>query len=201
MENNLWHLWRQILRSPRELGTIAPSSRWLAQGLIEAADLTKDHVIVEVGAGTGPLTQWIRASVPEARFFAMEPNPELAGLLKSKFTDLDISEHKVDLLPNALRKRKLQYADRVLSSIPWSLFPTESLQTAIDAISDSLTNDGFFVTLVYAHARQFPSSVHLKDIVQERFSDVYYSEVVWRNIPPGSWLVCRNPIRQPESRI
>lgn len=196
MENNLWLLWRQVLKSPRELGTVAPSSRWLAQGLIRASDVLEAHTIVEVGAGTGPLTHWIRASVPKARFFAMEPNPDMAALLRARFMGLDVCEERVEELPDQLKQRGLNTADRILSSVPWSLFPIDDLEHSLDAICQSLSDDGYFVTLVYAHARQFPSSLKLKKLVECKFSQVYYSDVIWRNIPPGNWLVCRNPIRK-----
>ena len=195
MVNNLWMLWRQLLRYPRELGTVAPSSRWLAQGLVRASDITEDHTIVEVGAGTGPLTHWIRASVPKANLFVMEPNPDLAALLKSRFMGLDVCEERVEALPQMLIDRNYTAADRILSSVLWSLFPEEELESSVDAICNSLTDEGYFVTLVYSHARQFPSSLKMKKLVERKFSKVYYSDVIWRNIPPGNWLVCRNPIR------
>ena len=199
MANNLWMLWRQLLKHPRELGTVAPSSRWLAQGLVQASDITEDHTIVEVGAGTGPLTHWIRASVPKANFFAMEPNPDMAALLRARFMGLDVCEERVEALPQMLQERGLNKADRILSSVPWSLFPIKELESSVDAICDSLADDGFFVTLVYAHARQFPSSMQMKQLVEGKFNTVYYSDVIWRNIPPGNWLVCRNPIRNSQS--
>ena len=195
MANNLWLLWRQLLKYPRELGTVAPSSRWLAQGLIRASDISEQQTIVEVGAGTGPLTHWIRAAAPKAHFFAMEPNPDMAALLRARFMGLDLCEARVEALPEELQKRGFDAADRVLSSVPWSLFPIDELEHSIDAICASLSDDGYFVTLVYAHARQFPSSMKLKKLVERKFSRVYYSDVIWRNIPPGNWLVCRDPIR------
>ena len=71
--NNLLLLWKEVLRSPRSLGTIAPSSKWLAMDLIEAANLRKDTVTVEIGAGTGPLTEWIINTVEPVHFIALEP--------------------------------------------------------------------------------------------------------------------------------
>ena len=194
---NFWLLWRQILRHPRELGTVAPSSRWLAKGLIKASELSEELVIVEVGAGTGPLTHWIRAAAPKAQFFTMEPNTDMAMALRERFLGLDVCEQKVEALPQALAKRGYKKANRILSSIPWSIFPLKDMFHSIDAICESLSDDGYFVTLVYIHSKHFPSSIKFKELLEEKFKYVEYSKPIWRNIPPGHWLVCRYPIRQP----
>ena len=49
--NNLLLLWKQVMRSPMKVGTVAPSSKNLAKALIEAADLHPSQTSVEVGGG------------------------------------------------------------------------------------------------------------------------------------------------------
>ena len=71
-------LWTELLRNPRNLGTVAPSSTWLAGALIEASNLRDGLKVVEVGAGTGPLTEIILQHVSKDDFIALEPNDALA---------------------------------------------------------------------------------------------------------------------------
>ena len=194
--NNLLLLWKEVLRSPRSLGTIAPSSKWLAQDLVEAADLRRETVTVEIGAGTGPLTEWIISEVEPLHFIALEPNDSLADRLRERFPGIDVSEKPATNLREALEERGYTHADRVLCSLPWSLFSENEINDSLDAVCDVLGENGTFLTLVYTHAKYLPSSRMLRDSLMKYFYKVEFTGTTWRNLPPGQWLVCRNPIRE-----
>jgi phosphatidylethanolamine/phosphatidyl-N-methylethanolamine N-methyltransferase len=194
--NNLLLLWKEVLRSPRSLGTIAPSSKWLAMDLIEAANLRKDTVTVEIGAGTGPLTEWIINTVEPVHFIALEPNPSMASRLRERFPGIDVCEKTANCLPEALEERGCSHADRILCSLPWSLFSEKEINHSLDAVRKVLSSDGTFLTLVYTHAKYLPSSKVLRENLMKYFSSVEFTGTTWRNLPPGQWLVCREPIRE-----
>ena len=68
----------EFLRSPRAIGSVVPSSPSLGRILADAiADVTPG-VIVELGAGTGPVTRQLATRFPDAHLIALEPNPRLA---------------------------------------------------------------------------------------------------------------------------
>ena len=96
----------------------------------------------------------------------------MAQHLRDKFHDLDVSESCVSALKDTLTARGLDGVDRVLSSVPWSLFSQEDIEQSMNAICDNLNHDGRFVTLVYTHARIMPSSRHLESFLRERFQNV-----------------------------
>ncbi len=186
-------LWRQLLREPARIGTVAPSSPWLAQMLVRMGHLDDGQVIVEVGAGTGPLTGWIHAAAPGARHLALEPDPALREELQRRHAGVDVSERPAAELREALAERGLRPADRVLSSVPWSLFPGAEMERQIGGLVDAMAPGGRFVTLVYAHANALPSTRRLEGVLRQRFERVSASPVVWRNLPPGRWVVAEAP--------
>jgi len=186
-------LWKRMLRSPGSIGTVAPSSPWLARALVGVSMLDEADVVVEVGAGTGPLTSWIREAAPNARFLALEPDRELRTALRDAHPGLDVSSATARDLPAVLARRNLPGADRVLSSVPWSLLPPRAMEREIDGIVEALAPGGRFVTLVYAHAQALPTTRRLEAALRERFSCLTMSGVVWRNVPPGRWLVAERP--------
>jgi phospholipid N-methyltransferase len=191
--SNFFLLWRQILRNPRDLGTVAPSSQFLAKCLVEAADLAVDQRIVEVGAGTGPLTKWIRPKISPESFIALEPNGEMSATLRREFPDIQVFEEKVQRLEQICQDLGWDHVDKVLSSLPWSLFSEESQEEALRAIASSLNPQGRMLTLVYSHAQYFPSSAKLEQRFHKYFHHVYRTRTTWRNLPPGYWLVGERP--------
>lgn len=191
--SNLFLLWRQILKNPRSLGTVAPSSKYLAQTLVAAANISTSQRVVEIGAGTGPLTTWIWEKVDPNHFFVLEPNPEMAKALRERFQGIEVLEEKVQDLEQICDKKQCGKIDAVLSSLPWSLFPEEVLDQGLTAIHQSLASDGKVLTLVYSHAQYFPSSLHLERKFHAHFENVYRTRTTWRNIPPGYWLVGERP--------
>lgn len=186
-------LWKRMLRSPGSIGTVAPSSPWLARALVGVSLLEDADVVVEVGAGTGPLTGRIIEASSGAHFVALEPDRELRTALREAHPGIDVSSSTARSLPDVLARRGLSGADRVLSSVPWSLLPPVAMEREIDGIVQALAPGGRFVTLVYAHAQALPTTRRLETALRKRFSCLTHSGVVWRNVPPGRWLVAERP--------
>ena len=53
-----------------------------------------------------------------------------------------------------------------------------------------------FVTLAYVHTHAMKASKRLESSLRRRFATVTQSGVVWRNVPPGRWLVAESPRRK-----
>jgi phosphatidylethanolamine/phosphatidyl-N-methylethanolamine N-methyltransferase len=188
-------LWKKLLQGPKTIGTVAPSSPWLARALVGVSALHDAKIIVEVGAGTGPLTGWIRESAPHARLLAVEPDDDLRTALQKAHPDVETSGALARDLPNALARRGLDGADRILSTVPWTLLPDHVMQRELDGIEAALRPGGRFVTLAYIHTHALPASKRLENSLRRRFATVTQSGVVWRNVPPGRWLVAESPRR------
>lgn len=81
---------RQWLRDPRSIAAIAPSGRELARRIAGAVGRGAKSVI-EVGAGTGAVTQALLDSgVPASGLLVIERNAELAALLARRFPGVEV---------------------------------------------------------------------------------------------------------------
>ena len=186
-------LWKRLMKGPKSIGTVAPSSPWLARALVGVSALHDAETIVEVGAGTGPLTGWIRESAPQARLIAVEPDEELRQALEKTYPDIEVSGVLARQLPGELRARGLNGVDRILSTVPWTLLPEHVMERELDGVEAALRPGGRFVTLVYVHTHAMKASKRLENSLRRRFATVTQSGVVWRNVPPGRWLVAESP--------
>lgn len=190
---NLFVLWRQVLKNPRGLGTIAPSSPYLAKAVADAAAITHEYYVVEIGAGTGPLTEELSTRVHPDKFMIFEPNPDMATILREKYPQFPLYVEYASKLPQICAEKSWAHVDVVVSSIPWSLLKEKDIEETIDAVCKVLAPQGKMFTLVYAHAQYFPSSLTLEKKFNQSFEKVYRTKIVLGNIPPGYFLVGDTP--------
>ena len=79
-----------FLKSPSKVASIIPSSRFLSRAMCKYTDSLEQPVrILELGAGTGPVTEQIVAKMKEDDVLdVIEINPELSKVLEQKFGHL-----------------------------------------------------------------------------------------------------------------
>lgn len=65
----------QFIKNPMSVGSISPSSRFLAKKMLQGVDFQKAKCIVEYGPGTGIFTEEIlKQRTPETVVFVVENN-------------------------------------------------------------------------------------------------------------------------------
>lgn len=194
---SMWTFFREFARDPVLLGAVAPSGVDLARRMIEAADLRPGQVVVELGAGTGPMTAEILEKRPDGPFVALEPNPPLATILRERFPNVRIEERFAQDLRPLLTEMGHTHADRVVSSLPWAIWPETLQNDVFAAILDVLAPDGRMVTFGYVHAQALPAARRLRRALEARFGEVHTTPIAWRNVPPALVYVCSAPRKTP----
>src|SRR5262245_1677604 len=77
---------RNWAEKPLQLGSVTPSSRYLSRAIASYVDIHVDGPVIEIGAGTGPVTEALVAhGVAESRLVLLEYNPEFCELLRRRF--------------------------------------------------------------------------------------------------------------------
>ena len=188
---------REVMKAPGRMGAVMPSSRYLSRLMVQSADVQDDHVIVELGAGTGPVTRAIRDAAPTAPVLALEPGEDLASHLCGQFPTVTVSTTYVQDLAATATEWGHDRVDRVISSLPWTVFPQDVADAGLSAVTQVLADDGVMVTFTYVHANSLlPGGKRLRELLSKYFADVSTSRIEWRNVPPALVYVCRGPRHQ-----
>lgn len=182
----------QFLRDPTGVGAVAASGPVLAKLEVDAAGILPDHVVVELGAGDGPMTAEI-VKRPHGPFVSLEPNAVLAESLRVRFPDVRVEERYAQDLPAILADMGVDKADRVVSSLPWAIWDADLQGEVFDAILEVLAPDGRMVTFSYLHAKPLPAARRFKAALEARFESVTMTSAAWRNVPPAFVFVCDKP--------
>jgi len=191
-----WTFLREFVRKPANLGSIVPSSPVLADKVVEAADIPRGGRVVELGAGTGPITEALLRRHPHLDLLALEPTPSLAASLRRRFPELDLREERADRHLRALVAQSGPgEVDRVVSGLPWTLWPRELQVEVLRGVVDVLAEDGRFLTYTYLVSQARPAGRAFRALLAEAFETVWHTEVVWRNVPPAVVLVADRPRR------
>ena len=138
---------RAFLRSPRGVGSVVPSSRFLERRIVELSAVRDAKTIVELGPGTGGTTRAILRAMPRhARLLCIEIDPQLQGRLR-RIADPRLIVHRgsAEHLQAILSRYALPAPDVVISGIPFSTMDRALGRRILDAISRSLAHGGHFV--------------------------------------------------------
>src|SRR5205085_1465452 len=88
-----WLYLRKLLRQGASVASAMPSSRWVARGMLRGIQFQRTSVIVELGAGTGPITaEILRAATNQCRCLIVECDPDFCRRLRSRFPTAEIIE-------------------------------------------------------------------------------------------------------------
>ncbi|RFF27750.1 MULTISPECIES: class I SAM-dependent methyltransferase [unclassified Wenzhouxiangella] len=146
--------FRGFLRSPEQVGSIIPSSRFLERRIINTSGVASARTVVELGPGTGGTTRAILAAMPEdARLLTIELDPQFSSILEA-IGDPRLIPHTGSAadLADILAEHGLGAPDVVISGIPFSTMPREIGLAIIAAVRDNLAPGGRFVAYQFRGA-------------------------------------------------
>lgn len=174
-----------FLRSPKEVGSIAPSSRWLVAAMLDTADIERRKALAELGPGTGVFTtELVRRMAPDARLFVVEINPDFTAALRARISDprvVIIHGSAADLRQH-LQAHGVEYLDCVVSGLPFTSLPRALTRAVLGVVRDTLAPEGLFVTYQYSPV--------LLPLLCKYFPNTRIARLVLRNLPPALVLAC-----------
>ena len=175
---------QRFAKSPRRIGSVAPSSKFLAKAMLERVDWNSARYIAELGAGTGVFTREIvRLARPDAKILVFEIDPALQKMIREEHP-----EHKgltlhsdAQELYRYMNENGISQLDFVISSLPFTVLPPKMTVKILNAVVKSLKPDGHFVAYQY-------SSI-MKHVLKKKFSHMKTRFVVF-NVPPAFVYDC-----------
>lgn len=169
--------FRGFLRSPDQVGSIIPSSRFLERRLVQTAAIADAACVVELGPGTGGTTRaLLDAMQPDARLLTIELDAHFAALLNEMGDPRLFSHHgSAADLGRILSAHGLPQPDAIVSGIPFSTMPRAIGTAIIEAIRDHLAPGGRFVAYQFrGHVGRLGHPILGQPQVQ----------LEWLNVPP-----------------
>ncbi len=180
-----------FLRRPLTVGAVAPSSARLARTVIGQCNLRDAGVVVELGAGTGAITEQILAHIgPRTRFVAFELDAGHAARLARRFPRVTVCNESAENLQAVLARLGCDGADCVVSGLPWGSMGRSLQERIMAQVLAALKPSGHFCGFGYVHAKWYSSTQAFHRRLRESFADVRISPVVWRNVPPAFAFSC-----------
>jgi phospholipid N-methyltransferase len=179
-----WLMLRKFVSHGTAIASFSPSSRFLARSMVRGIDWRKSRCVVELGAGTGPITrELVRAADPQTKLVIVERDPDFCRLLRLKFPNQDIVEGDACRLDEILAARGIKKADQIISGLPLPSFPSALRDSIIRMSAKVLGPEGEF--------RQITNMPWVyQKLYRSYFRDVSF-KLVPLNLPPGGVYFCR----------
>lgn len=164
---------KKYLQNPKSIGSLIPSSRYLANAIYHTAKSLEEVPILEIGAGTGAITQSIASLNPTV----IDIDSDFVTLLKEKFPKLKIHDGCV-----LKYLRNLSHPVGLIISIPLINNPfKESFIEALDSLRDQQLLKW---CVIYTYGMRNP-------LGSAGFTEHYRAKFVPLNFPPASVWVNR----------
>src|SRR5437899_4164929 len=176
-------LW---LQKPLRIAAANPSGARLADAVGRCIDLKRPGPSLELGAGTGSLTQGlVRAGCPPERIIALESEPALVAVLRREFPAITVIEDDATQIGGYLAGKVGRLAS-VVSSLPIKWFPVEAQRAIVRPCLDLLGPGGRFLQLTNAFTS--PVAVESLGIAGRGVGRV------WLNLLPAQiWAYSKRP--------
>lgn len=174
---------RSWFDSPLKAGAVSPSGRFLARAMAQCVNPAAPGRIVELGPGTGPVTEALIArGVPVEKLVLVEYDGSFCKLLERRFPGCEILRGDAYRLRDTLRRLDGEPISTVVSSLPLLTKPERERLALLDEAFQLMGPDGVFIQFTYGLASPMPLKF------SSRAAEEYRAEVsqpVWLNLPPA----------------
>lgn len=179
----------KFLRHGTKIASLAPSSPWLSRTTVRGVDWDHVRVLVELGAGTGPITRVLaKKAHPDCRVIVLERDPDFSTLLRERFRHLpnfDIVEGDCRDLAAILADHGISRVDAVISGLPVPSFPKDLQRDLFRVVKAVLVPGG-----TYHQITELPWVY--RGLYRRFFDDVRFAFQPL-NVPPAGAYFCRGP--------
>lgn len=175
---------QQFWQDKKMVGSVRPSSRFLAEKMLQNIDFKNSKIIVELGPGTGVFTHKIIEKMrPDTKLLVFELNQKFIRTLRKNIKDerVVLIYDSAEKIEEYLNKYGFEKADVIVSSLPLFNFPQDLRENIVAASHKMLKNEGKYI--------QFQYSTQAKKLLKSTFDNVSISYTPL-NFPPAFVYTC-----------
>ena len=170
--------FKQLVKNPLKTGAVMPSSEALAEFITRYLDVSNIDYVVELGAGTGRLTQAILdAGLSPEKLVVIEIDPTFVSYLKKKFPQLMIIQGDASNMDHFLPLEILGKVNVVVSGIPLINLSSDFIKRLCTSCFGIMQEDGYMLQFTYGPV----SSIPAKELGLEKKRLGH----VMQNVPPA----------------
>jgi phosphatidylethanolamine/phosphatidyl-N-methylethanolamine N-methyltransferase len=165
---------RGLINDPKGVSAPAPSSPALARAIAAQVDPSREGLVIELGPGTGAVTQALLDQGIEARrLIAIEQEPSFVGLMRERFPQVSICDGDALLFENSIPADAKVAA--IVSGLPLLNLPVSTRLSLVRRALRRQGRGGIFIQLSYGWHPPVspPTGIGLN------------GQTVWRNFPPA----------------
>ena len=171
--------FRQWLRSPKSMGSIIPSSMALARAVTSAVAWEPGQTVVELGAGTGAISQGLlEKGMPSDALMMIELDEQLYDYLRNRFPGVRVVHGDATKLADIVAEQGVGEVSTVVSGLPMVNMPFDFQHAIVDGSLKSLKSGGFMLQYSYSPISPIPAKKLGVKAELVRF--------VLRNVPPAT---------------
>jgi phosphatidylethanolamine/phosphatidyl-N-methylethanolamine N-methyltransferase len=176
---------RSWLERPLSTGAVTPSGRVLARAMARYVDPDISGPIVELGPGTGPVTEALIAEgIAQERLVLVEFNATFCQLLRARFPGATVVHGDAYGIRRLLGGLLQQPAAAFVSGLPLVTKPLQMRLQLLREALELLRPGAPFIQFTYAVMPPIPKK--LAGVRAEA------SERIWKNMPPARvWIYRR----------
>jgi ornithine lipid N-methyltransferase len=178
----------QFLKKGTHIASFCPSSPWMSRSIVRGIRWQTVRCIVELGAGTGPVTHELVKHGKKTRRVIVENDPHFFEILQQRFPDEDIVHGSAADLDKILHDRGIEHGgvDHVISGLPCPSIPKDVVAKIMHDVGLCLVPGGSMRQLT-----MFPVPFYA-GFYRQYFDDVRM-KLELLNLPPGGVYICRLP--------
>ncbi|WP_438493249.1 class I SAM-dependent methyltransferase [Paenibacillus sp. IHBB 3054] len=173
---------RSFIHNPKRVGSVIPSSRFLAANMVKHAPWHEVKAVAELGSGTGAITRLIHTQVSETmKVLLFEMDENMRNNLQTDYPAFSCHSNAAHLV-ETMKQENINQLDCIFSGLPFFNFERDLRDTLVEQIYQALKPGGLFIAFQY--------SLQMKKQLSDKFI-IEKINFVPLNIPPAFVYICR----------
>lgn len=178
---------KQYIKKPGTVGAILPSSKYLADKMVETIDFKSANHIMEYGPGTGVFTDKIlEVRKSDTIILLFETDEVFYNLLQEKYKNepnLYIINDSAEHIGKYMARYHIPWVDYIVSGLPFTSLPQTISKNILQQTQLHLRQDGRFILFQY--------TLFKKKLIEQYFNTIEITREL-RNMPPAYVFSCGN---------
>lgn len=171
-----WLFFTELLRNPGAIGAVWPSSKALAYAMARQLPVVGEGLIVELGAGTGCVTEaLLESGIDPGRLLIVERSPAFVRHLRHRYPAIKVVQGDATQLHAFVPSNAV--VDAIVSSLPLRSLTTVEVSAVVGQWHRVLKTEGIVVQFTY----------NLRGLIKSNLDGFMEQTkcLVWKNIPPA----------------